>query len=339
VRITVLRGALFGAGILLLAGLRVDVRIRPAFVNASQDTPSQHDVARPPPPVIASGEPTAVTMRNVDFHIAEGIVLRIRRLTGLMRGHGGIIDFDDINSYVTEVSSAEVGLTGPDLTNLMNRYVFNYPGAPISNLRIEISPDGVRQTGTLHKGVRIPFDMTSSVSVTNDGRIELAAKRVRILGVDGLALMRALGLSLASMMDLSKAHGVTVDHNSLIIDPLAILPPPVIRGTLTGAHISGDQLVQILGDSTDAAPRQTIDPAAKNYMLYRGGTLHFTKLYMPDAEMLVTDEDQSTPFDFDNAHYQRQVVAGHSKTLPSLGLEVWMPDASSLRRPNANNDP
>ena len=172
-RITVLRGAFVGAGILLLAGLRVDVRVRPAFVNASQDAPAQHDAARPPP-VIASGEPTTVTMRNVDFHIAEGIVLRIRRLAGQMHGRGGIIDFDDINSYVTEVSSAEVGLTGPDLTNLMNRYVFNYPGAPISNLRIEITPDGVRQTGTLHKGVRIPFDMTSSVSVTADGRIELA---------------------------------------------------------------------------------------------------------------------------------------------------------------------
>ena len=74
-------------------------------------------------------------------------------------------------------------------------------------------------------------------------------------------------------------------------------------------------------------------------MLYRGGTLHFTKLYMPDAEMLVADEDQSTPFDFDNAHYRRQVIAGHSKTLPSLGLEVWMPDAYSLRRTTANEDP
>ena len=337
VRITVRRGTLAGAGLLLLAGLRLDIRIRPAFVNAWQDTPSQRDGARPPPPVIASGEPTRVTMRNVDFHIAEGIVLHIRRLAGQMHGRGGIIDFDDVTSYVTEVSSAEVGLTGPDLTNLMNRYVFNYPGAPITNLRIEITPDGVRQTGTLHKGVRIPFDMTSSVSVTDDGRIELAAKRVRILGVDGLALMRALGLSLESMMNLSRAHGVTVDHNSLIIDPLAILPPPAIRGTLTGARISGDQLVQTLGDSAAAAPRQTIDPESRNYMLYRGGTLHFTKLYMPDAEMLVTDEDQSTPFDFDNAHYQRQVIAGHSKTLPSLGLEVWMPDASSLRRTNAND--
>lgn len=338
VRTTVLRGALVGAGLLLLAALRLDVRVRPAFVNASQDVPPQHDGARPPP-FVTSGEPTTVTMRNVDFRIAEGVVLRIRWLAGEMHGRGGVIDFDDVSSYTTEVSSAQVGLTGPDLTNLMNRYVFNYPGVPITNLNIEISPDGVRQTGTLHKGVRIPFDMTSDVSVTADGRLQLSAKRVRILGVDGLALMRALGLSLETMMNLSKAHGVTVDHNSLIIDALAILPPPAIRGTLTGARISGDQLIQTIGDSVDGAPRQKIDPSLKNYMLYRGGTLHFTKLYMPDAELLVADEDQSTPFDFDNAHYRRQVIAGHSKTLPSLGLEVWMPDASSLRRASANNDP
>ena len=76
-----LRGALVGAGLLLLAGLRVDVRVRPAFVNASQDTPSQHDGARSPP-FVTSGEPTTVTMRNVDFHIAEGVILRIRWLRG-----------------------------------------------------------------------------------------------------------------------------------------------------------------------------------------------------------------------------------------------------------------
>lgn len=331
-RIPILRGAVLGALLLLVAGLRIDVRIRPAYMNAAQETPPQKPDAHAPP-FIATGEPTSVTMRNVNFHIAEGIVLRIRQLAGQMHGRGGIIDFDNVDSYSIDVSTAEVGMTGADLTTLMNRYVFDYPGAPITNLRIEISPDGVRQTGTLHKGVRIPFDMTSSASVTSDGRIELTAKRVRILGVDGLALMRALGLSLASMMDLSKAHGVTVERNSLIIDPLTILPPPVIRGTLTRVRISGDQLVQTIGDSDAVVPQQTIDPAAKNFMLYRGGTLHFTKLYMPDAEMLVADEDQSDPFDFDNAHYRRQVIAGHSRTLPSLGLEVWMPDASSLRAP------
>jgi hypothetical protein len=275
--------------------------------------------------------PTDVSMRNVDFHVADGVVLRIRRLVGTMHGDSGIVHFDDVKSYVLEAKAAEVGMKGDALTALLNDYVFAYPGAPLSHLHVEVVPDGLRQTGTLHKGVQIPFDMTSSVSLTQDGRIQLTAKRVKIFGVDGLVLMRALGLSLERMMDLSGAHGITVKGNDLFLDPLAILPPPAIHGKLTSVRIEAGQLMQTLGDPRDTTlPPQTLDPSAKNYMLYRHGTLHFTKLYMPDAELLVVDADQSSPFDFDNPNYVRQLIAGHSRTLPSLGLEVWMPDAYSL---------
>jgi hypothetical protein len=145
--------------------------------------------------------------------------------------------------------------------------------------------------------------------------------------------MKALGLSLEKMMDLSKAHGVTVKGNDLFLDPLAILPPPQVRGRVSAVRLEGDQLVQTIGSLADSlAPHQSIDPTVSNYMLYRGGTLHFGKLFMTNAEMLVVDADQRDAFDFDNPRYQRQLVAGHSKTLPSLGLEVWMPDAKKLGR-------
>jgi hypothetical protein len=274
---------------------------------------------------------TEVSMRNVNFHVANGVVLHVRRLFGYMHGDGGIVTFDDPKSYIMNAERAEVGMTGDDLTNLLGEHVFNYPGAPITHLHVEVMPDGIRQTGSLHKGVQIPFDMTSSVAVTQDGKIQLTAKRVKIFGVDGLALMRALGLSLQKMMDLSGARGMSVKGNDLFLDPLVILPPPAIHGRLTSVRIEAGQLVQTIGDPHDATlPPQTIDSAAKNYMLYRRGTLHFGKLYMPDAEMLVVDEDQNSPFDFDNPNYVRQLIAGHSRTLPSLGLEVWMPDAYSL---------
>jgi hypothetical protein len=51
---------------------------------------------------------------------------------------------------------------------------------------------------------------------------------------------------------------------------------------------------------------------------------------MTEAEMFIVDESPSDPFDFDNDHYQRQLIAGHSRTLPNLGLEVFMPDAAKL---------
>jgi hypothetical protein len=97
--------------------------------------------------------------------------------------------------------------------------------------------------------------------------------------------------------------------------------------------------VQTIGTLADSlAPRQSIDPKVTNYMLYRGGTLHFGRLFMTNAEMLVVDLDQRDPFDFDNPHYHRQLIAGHSKTLPDLGLEVWMPDAKGLSRAASDAD-
>jgi hypothetical protein len=275
---------------------------------------------------------TDVTMRNVDFRLAAGVVLHIRRLRGQMHGKNGIVDFDDISSYDVQVSSAEVGLTGEDLTNLLARHVFAYPGAPLSGLRVQITRDGLRQTGTLHKGVAIPFDMTSAVSLTADGRMQLRALHVSIFGVNGLVLMKALGLSLEKMIDLSRARGITASGNDLFLDPIALLPPPRIQGRITAVRIEDGQLVQTFGspaDSAIAAP--PIDPAAANFMMYRGGTLHFAKLRMDDAEMLVVDADPRTPFDFDNPDYRKQLVAGHSRTLPDMGLEVWMPDARAVR--------
>ena len=284
--------------------------------------------------VIGAVAPTRVAMRHVDFHIAEGLTLHIASLRGEMRGvKHGVVDFDDKLSYVLTVDSGEVALTVDDVTNLLNRYVFAYPGAPLKHLKVSQRAGQLGLTGTLHKGVDIPFDITSTVGMMADNRMRLHPTRIRIFGVDGKALMGALGLNLQKMLDLSKAKGVTVDGNDLILDPLVVLPPPTIRGRIVAVRVERGQLVQLFGPSPQiaATPSPPLsDSAATNYMIYRGGTLHFGKLYMTDADMLVVDEDAADPFDFDNDHYQRQLIAGHSLTMPSLGLEVFMPDARKV---------
>ena len=282
------------------------------------------------------GAPTRVAMRNVDFHVAEGVVLHIHRLDGEMHGtKDGVVNFDDASSYVTDIRSAEVALRGSDLTALMNDHVFAYRGAPLKHLHVTLHDGLVRQTGTLHKGVDIPFEIDAEPSLVADGRIRLHPKRIRIFGVNGEALMRALGLTLQKMVDLSKAKGIAVEKNDLILDAVAVLPPPAIRGRLTAVRVVGDELVQVFGSPGDSAaaaspPLALPDSSVANFMFYRGGTLHFGKLFMADAEMLVVDGDARDPFDFDNPHYQRQLIAGQSRTLPDLGLEVRMPDAHTL---------
>jgi hypothetical protein len=54
------------------------------------------------------------------------------------------------------------------------------------------------------------------------------------------------------------------------------------------------------------------------------GTLRFGKLMMLDAEMQIVDLRPSGFFGFSLDRYQEQLVAGYERTLPDMGLLVYM---------------
>ena len=53
---------------------------------------------------------------------------------------------------------------------------------------------------------------------------------------------------------------------------------------------------------------------------------------MNDTDMRLIDADPSDPFDFFPDHYRDQLVAGYSKTTPSGGLLVYMPDYDKISK-------
>lgn len=58
--------------------------------------------------------------------------------------------------------------------------------------------------------------------------------------------------------------------------------------------------------------------------------MKFGKLTMDDVDLELVDKDPSNPFDFSLDHYQQQLEAGYSKSLPNMGLVVYMPDYSAV---------
>lgn len=268
---------------------------------------------------------TQVSMRNINFYLIPNGALRIRHMRGTIRSlEGGPVVFDDKNSFVIHLTYAEIGLNGTDITTLMNNYIFAYPGAPLKRLQVHTSGSQLVQTGVMHKILDIPFKITADVSVTPEGLIRLHPVKTEILGVDGDKLMRAFGLSLQKILDLSKAKGVTVKGNDLFLDPVKILPPPAIEGRATAIRVDGDQLVQTFGTVAEATPLPQPDTAASSFMFFKGGTVHFGKLLMLDAEMQIVDLRPTGFFNFDLDKYKDQLVAGYERTLPDLGLEVYM---------------
>lgn len=276
------------------------------------------------------GAPTYVEMKNVDFHVGPAIMLRIRHLRGTMTSRTDRhIVFDDKTSFVIRINTAEVGLTAEDLTRLLNTYTFAYPGAPLRGLKLRIEGNELVQTGRLRKGVSLPFEIRSTVDLTPEGDIRIHATRTRVFGVGVGRLMRAFRIELDDLLDLKEARGARVVDNDIILDVSRALPPPAIQGRLSRVHIEGDQLVQhfvpLAGDSA-FRHRPPPDTKARNYMFYRGGVLQFGKLVMLDADLQIVDLDPTDAFRFDIDRYDRQLVAGYSKTLGDLGLQTFMKD-------------
>jgi hypothetical protein len=281
-------------------------------------------------------QPTQVEMKNVYFHVDEDIALRIRHLRGTMRSkNGGPIMFDDKSSFIIRVRAAEVGLTGPELTALLNKYVFAYRGAPLRDLTLRIENNEIVQKGRMKKGFWIPFEIHASVSITPDGRIRMHPTKTKAAGINAASLMKVFGLHLDDLLNLKGSKGATVEGNDILLDPEMVMPPPSIEGRVTGIRIEGDELVQVFGTAAtrDSLPALSIpDRRAPNYMFYRGGTLRFGKLLMLDADMQIVDMDPKDPFRFFLDRYNDQLIPGYSKNLRDQGLEVFMRDIDDVPR-------
>jgi hypothetical protein len=287
-----------------------------------------------PSPAVQSDSIPQVQFRNVDFYVDPQIPLHIHRLRGTMRSkNGGMVFFDDKTSYVIGLAAAEVGLTPRELSVLLNKYVFGYPGAPLRRLQIAISGNEIVQKGILRKVVDVPFEIRATLSVTPDGQIRIHPTRTELMGMHVDGLMKGLGLALDKIINIRKARGATLKGNDIYLDPSRILPPPAFEGRLTGVRLTSTEVVQTFGPPGVEPPALTVpDPSAQNYMYYRGGTLRFGKLVLLEADMLLTELDPADNFRFNLDRYREQLLAGYVRSLPSMGLEVFMRDVDKLGR-------
>jgi hypothetical protein len=263
------------------------------------------------------------SFQNVHLHIAAGVVLEVRHLEGELvpKTSGGIPAFDDRQSFTLRIETAELAMTPASLTRLLNDHVFAYEKSPLTGLSVSIDKGRLKQKGTLHKGVAVPFTVTAELSATGDGRIRLHPVDVKTAGIPSEGLMKLFGLELDDLIKSNRARGFEIRDDDFFLAPDHLIPEPAVQGRLTAARIEGDRIVEVFGKP---GPSRPDEPG--NYMYYRGGTLRFGKLTMADADLRLIDADPRDPFDFSPPEYQKQLVAGYSKNTPRGGLRVFMPD-------------
>jgi hypothetical protein len=284
--------------------------------------------------------PTAIRMRNVDLHVAPGVVLHVRSLRGeaVSIPPGQPIVFDDKRSFSIRIATGDAGVTMPDLGRLMNGYVFAYEGTPLSDIKVATYGNQLRLRATLHKGGDVPVEIVGNVSATPNGEVRLRPTSIKVAKVSAGPLLKLVGLKLEKLVSLRGSRGARIAGNDIFLEPDSIVPPPTIHGHLTAARIEGEELrltfddpsIAPLASAADAPPDTT-----GNYLYFRRGTLRIGKLFMVHADLEIMDENPSDPLDFDLGEYVRQLVAGFVKNTEARGLIVHSPDLKALNARNA----
>jgi hypothetical protein len=317
--------------------LRACCCVRRAPVTAAPvvvaSIPPIGNVTIPMPTEGAAKAPTEAQMANVRFRLDPILSLDIHSLRGQMvaKRPGMPVNFDNKNEFVMRIDHGVIGMTSASLDRLMNGYVFGYPNAPLRALHITMDGRQLRQEGIIHKIVDIPFTMWADVSASG-GLIRIHPTKIEIHRINGLGLLRAVGVTLEKMLKMPVERGVRAEKNDLLLDPNRVLPPPRVELHLVEVHIAGDELVQTYDSGRHVAPLQP--PAAeKNYMYFRSGTLRMGKLLMVDADMEVVDTDPRDPLDFYLDRYNDQLSAGFDRNQPNYGLVVFMRDFADLGKP------
>jgi hypothetical protein len=294
-----------------------------------------------PPPALmrafhTSRGPVEAEMRHVLYHVDDRVILQIEYLRGaLLPTRDEPPWFDDPESFSLAIDTGVVTISAASLSALLNDYVFNYDGSPLDNLTVTVDKGQLKQKGTLHKGIPLPFTIRAELSTTPDGRLRLHPTSVEVAGIGVKGLMRTFGIELENLVKVQRGRGVEIEDNDFLLSPAGLLPPPRIEGRVTAVRVSGESIEQTFGGSKRpgrAQPLHPSDPSARNYMFYRGKVLRFGKLTMMDADLQIVDVDPDDPFDFDLAHLNEQLVAGESHNQPDFGLVTVMPDYGDMRR-------
>ena len=326
-----LRVGLLSAAILVVLG---PFAVAPArFQEPAPDLPPALKRAETTPPA-----PVEAELRNVRYHAAPGVVLRVRFLRGTLvrTAQDEPPWFEDPNSFVIAMDTAQVAITPQSLAALLNGYTFDYEGSPLRSLEVEIEDGELLQRGTLNKLIDLPFTIRATLSPTRDGRLRIHPTSVKVVGIPVQRLMDFFGVELDDMMKVRRGRGIEVAGNDFILTPAGLLPPPHIDGRLIAVGIYRDEIRQIFGSSERPAPLPAMHPpdtAARNYMFFQGSVLRFGKLSMMDTELQIVDGDPDDAFDVYLADLNRQLTAGYSRNQPDFGVVTTMPDYADLSTP------
>jgi hypothetical protein len=276
-------------------------------------------------------------IHNVMFRLTANASAHLENLSGelLPVGKNEMPVFDDKTSFELHVTNGTISISPSALAEVMNTYTFARDDAPLKDISAEITDNRLVLRGKLHSKKDLPFETAGEFTINSDGRLRLRTEKVKALHVPVKKVMSLFGIELAGVINTSKIPGLDTDKNDLLIDLGELLPAPHIRGRISSARLSRNQITVVYGDGDKDPP----ELAPGNYMVFRGNKVKFGRLVMDNTDLYLLDLDPKDPLDWFQERYKEQLVEGYSQITEQFGLRTYVKDYSKLNRHAAPAEP
>ncbi len=117
----------------------------------------------------------AMEMHNVAYHFTSDVSVNVADMRGALLPvePGRMPVFDDKNSFIFRIDSAQVSMSVTSLENVLNSNVFNGKDAPLKDISVRADNGRLKIKGKLHSKGDLPFESEGVLSPTPDGKIRL----------------------------------------------------------------------------------------------------------------------------------------------------------------------
>ena len=279
--------------------------------------------------------PTNVYAHNLLLRKGPDFRVYVRWLNGrLTRTRRNVNpSFDEPDSFFIDIKTGVLRANIGDIGNYLN--ASGLGNSPLKNITLSGDGDQIKLTGTLHKIVPLPVEMTGTLAIVPDNRIQIHVTKLDVLKIPVKGLLGGFHVKLADLFRPQGVAGLQVSDNNILLDTQTLLPPPHIRGDLTAVRIVNPDLEEVYGNAKNDVTRVE---QWRNFLCLRDGSIDFGKLTMHHVDLIMIDISNDAWFDLDLANYQAQLVYGYTRMTPQAGLQIFMPDVDELPHTKANQN-
>lgn len=267
------------------------------------------------PPRATGIRETLLILHNADLHFARNVGFHVIDLTAsaFPRTPGQPLRLDDPTSFYIVAHQGKVLVSETALSALLNEYTFNFEGAPLRNISIEMADGTLQFSGQYDRNGWVDFSMSGDVTRVNDHVLKLVADTVSVEGRPAGELLAAAHVELDDLLDIS-ANGVVLKGNTIWLDALKLFPPPELRLSIEAARITDRGLVLKVDDGVTVPD---IDPVVQSdsYILIKGGDVKIMNTIVRGANLELHSKPPGETVGLVLYHYRKQLVHGFFKLL------------------------